>query len=277
MFRRPVSIGLFAVIPVLAGCMHFVHKPPDFDEFAWRPADAVSDESKSCVFVFLIDPVDPLVTANTTGLRDFIQKLGFIKTFYGQSCHASFFLEKMRWIRARSESARFVVIGYRGGADAGRRMVQTAAEQGSPVDLAIYLEPGDTDASTEESSKVFVMCAEELEAPEASESGDAKSHQVRKSDVPTHPQTLSLIERELTLLAMSVPPHPRLPATKVLLVPPMPSPRNTPPKPGQLPAEWQFLQPKYPWEQPPPTLPAPIEPLPLPKVVPALPIPKSKP
>ena len=277
MFRRPVSIGLLALIPVLAGCMHFVHKPPDFDEFAWRPADAVPEESKSCVFVFLIDPVDPLVTANTTGLRDFIQQLGFGKTFFGQSCHASYFLEKMRSIRARSGSARLVVIGYRGGADAGRRLAQDAADQGVPVDLAIYLEPTDADVVSTEEANAFVVRTDELVDAEAKEGCEAKSNSVGKSDVPTHPQTLSLIERELTLLAMSVPPNPRPPATKVLLAPAMPAPRQTPAKPRPLSKEWQFLRPMNPWEQPPPVLPTPAEPLPLPKLVPELPIPRAKP
>src|SRR5438105_6504376 len=133
MFRRSLLIGILAALPALAGCMHFVHRPPDCDEFIHRPSDSVPDESKSCVYVFLIDPLDPFVTANTTALRDHIQKLGFVKTFYGQSCHASYFLEKMHSIQARcGESARFVLIGYDRGADAAQQLARTAAETGTP-------------------------------------------------------------------------------------------------------------------------------------------------
>ena len=279
MFRRPLSIGLFAMFPALAGCMHFVHKSPEVDGFTWRPADTVPDENKSCVYVFLIDPFDPFVVANTTGLRDFIQELGFGKTFYGQTCHASYFLEKMRDIRGRCANAKLVVIGYRGGADAARRLVQTAAESGTPIDLAIYLEPDDDKASaTAIETNSFTIRTSDLVDPNAKEAGSTKSNGVRKSDVPTHPQTLALIERELTLVGLSVPPPPRPHAVNVVLVPPMPAPRNTQARPKQLPPDWQFMNPKNPWDQPPPpVLQSPSEPLPLPKVVPNLPIPKAKP
>jgi hypothetical protein len=276
MVRRRAATVLFAILPALAGCTHFVHKPP-CAEFERRPSDAAAQESKSCVYVFLIDPLDPFAGGDLSPVCEQLHKFGFGKTFHGQSVHVSYFAEKMRSISGHCGSAKFVVIGYRGGADAARELTDRATAEGLPVVRTILLEPDgafatDPDAAT----PTFVVTADELTAEDAAKSPES-DHVVNRSEVPTHPRTLALIERELTLVALGIPPLPRPEATKVLLVPPMPAPRDTPAKPQPLPEEWQFLRPKNPWERPPPTLHAPTEPLPLPKIVPAEPIPKAKP
>lgn len=275
MFRRRLIAAFLAALPAFTGCMHFVHKSPEVDEFARRPADDVPDESKSCVFVFLIDPLNPIVTANTTGLRDYIQSLGFGKTYYGQSCHASYFLEKMQQFRNRSESARFVVIGYDSGADTAFALVQSAGANGIAIDRAILLAPqaDDTTPEVDSMTKCFVVRADELVEP--SPHDDAPTR-VRKSDVPTHPKVLTLVERELILVAQTVPPPKRPDAPKVVLTPPIPAPRDTQAKPKPLAEEWQFLRPKNSWDQAKPTQDAKSETLPPPLVVPGLPLPGEK-
>lgn len=270
---RPATVFL-ALLPALAGCTHFVHKPP-CAEFERRPSDYAAEESKSCVYVFL---VDPLVGGGLSPTCEHLDQLGFRKTYHGQSVHGSYFVEKMRAISGHCGSARFVVIGYRGGADAAQELADRAAAEGLPVVRAILLEPNsglatDPDAAT----PVFVLRAEELMEADVAQGTTQDDHVVKRSEVPTHPRTLSLIERELTLVALGIPPNPRPEAATVVLAPQMPAPRDTPANPKQLPEEWHFLRPKNPWERPLPTLPTPTEPLPLPQVVPVEPIPKAKP
>jgi hypothetical protein len=276
MVRRRAATVIFALLPMLAGCTHFVIKPP-CAEFERRPSDAAAQESKSCVFVFLIDPLDPFVGGDLSPMSGELHKLGFGKTFHGRSAHVSYFVEKMRSISGYCGSARFVVIGYRGGADAAQELADRATAEGLPVVRAILLEPNsawvtDPDAAI----PTFVMTSAELTEADAAQS-PVSDHVVKRSEVPTHPRTLALIERELTLVALGIPPKSRPEAVKVVLVPPLPSPRDTPANPKPLPEEWQFLRPKSPWERHPPTLPELTEPLPLPKIVPVEPIPKAKP
>jgi hypothetical protein len=267
MIRRSLLLTLFAALPALTGCHHFTHSTPA----EWRPSDHVPDESKSCVFIFLIDSNNPLATTNLAGVREFLHHIGFGKTFEGQPCHVSYFIEKMQSIQARCGSARFVVIGWDSGAEAAQELAAAGIALGLPMELAIYLEPGEIEdwADPESIAATFTVRAEDLNA-------DGSDKKVRRSDVPTHPQTLELIERELTLIGFTVPPPPRPDAPRVLLVEPIPPPRKTAPRPRELSDDWQFLRPKHPWQQPPPVLRRPTEPLPLPKVVPELPPPKPK-
>jgi hypothetical protein len=266
MVRRPLLLALFATLPALAGCHHFTHTPPP----GWRPSDYVPDESKSCVYVFLFDSHDPLATTNLNGVREFAHHIGFIKTFQGRPCHVSYFLEKMQSIQARCGSAKFVAIGVDTGAEAARDLA-AASEMGPALEAVIYIEPRrmgpGVDMATPGST--FTVRAEDLTWAD----GDGS---VRTAAVPTHPETLEIIERELTLVAMSVKPPPRPDAPRVFLVDPLPPPRKTEAKPRPLSEDWQFLRPKHPWELPPPVLRPPTEPLPLPKVVPELPKPKPK-
>ena len=90
----------------------------------------------------------------------------------------------------------------------------------------------------------------------------------QKSDVPTHPFTLELIEREVTLIGLGVSVHPRHPAPHVVLVPPMPAPRAVIPIPKELPPEWLFLRMRAPWLQLGPPPPPGVEPLPYPRRLP---------
>jgi hypothetical protein len=238
----------------------------------------VPDEKKSCVFVFLIDPIDPFASANLIGERDYIHELGFGKTYHGNPCHLTYFIEKMQWIHARCQIARFAVIGYDSGAEAAQRLVRAAALNDVPVEVAIYLEPRSVDAWEDDSiaKSTFAVRAEDLIDPRALEGHGAEPNAVNKSQVPSHPQVLSLIERELSLIALSVPLPKRVEAPRVILAPQMPSPRDTPANPKPLSPEWQFLRPKEPWEMPAPVRPDGSETLPLPKPIQGPPIPKSK-
>src|SRR5204863_6624279 len=110
--------------------------------------------------------------------------------------------------------------------------------------------------------------------PAGAPDGTFVGRHFRKAEVATHPETIKLVERELTLIGLSVPPPPRLPGRRVFLVEPMPPPRDVIPIPKELPPEWQFLRPRHPWLPPPPPAPHGDETLPYPHRLPDLPPPK---
>jgi hypothetical protein len=274
MTRRPFAL-LLAVLPVLAGCGHIYLKPPA-DGPPWKPAETVPEEMKACVYVFMFDSLDPFAAGQLGELRDHIQKLGFGKTYYGHSHHLSEFQVELGVVQAERPNARFAIIGYGTGASAARKLAAFANTIGISVDVVIYLEPAEHEATDEPDSALSTLTLRgtDLDAGAAIEHTFVGRH-FRKSDVPMHPITLDMIERELTLLGYSVPPPPRLRGPRVFLVPPMPAPRSTIPIPKDLPPEWQFLRPRHPWQPPSPPQPG-DETLPLPQPVPELPEPKGK-
>lgn len=277
MYRCPYA-WLIGLLPVLTGCLHFVHKDPKADACAWKLSDQVPEESKSCVYVFMFDPLDPLTCANLKGVRDYLHELGFTKTYYGQRPHLSYFLEKMRMINGRCGTARFAIVGYHTGADSAREMADLASQSGISIDLVLYLEPRGDDA-TEVNAKALntiTVRAEDLPPIQKHHDGEHSSHQVGKTGVPTHPKTLSILERELSLIGMTVPPPVRPEAKRVVLVDPMPAPREVTPNPRELPEEWQFLRPRDPWTAGLQPTQKPEETLPLPKTIPGLPAPTAK-
>jgi hypothetical protein len=270
MSRRPYAL-LLAVLPVLAGCGHIYHRPCD-DGPPWRPAETVPDEMKVCVYVFMIDSFDPFAVGQLAGLRDQINHLGFGKTYYGWPHHLGDFEVELGTVAADRPNARFVVIGYGTGARAARDLVVFADTIGVPIDTVIYLEPIGLDvvAAPNAAMSTFTVRAADLEPTDATFVGQV----LHKSQVATHPETIKLVERELTLIGLSVPPPPRLPFKPVFLVEPMPPPRNVIPIPKELPIEWQFLRPRHPWLPPPPPSPWGDATLPFPKRLPDLPPPK---
>ena len=277
MHRIPYA-WLIGLLPAVTGCLHFVHPNPKLDPCVWKLSDQVPEESKSCVYVFLFDPLDPLTCSNLKGVRDYIHQLGFPKTYYGQHPHLSYFLEKMRWIHGKCGSARFALVGYDVGADSARQLAELAALEGIPVELVLFLEPRGSEFSDEGVAALSTLTLRAADLPpiEKHHDGEHSTHQVGKTGVPTHPKTLAVLERELSLIAMTVPPPVRLEAKRVLLVEPMPQPREITPKPRPLTDDWQFLRPRNPWTDGPDPSRKPAETLPLPKSLPGLPAPKAK-
>ena len=266
MSRRAFAL-LLAVWPVLAGCGHIYHVPCDAPP--WRPADTVPEPNKACVYVFLFDSFDPFAAGQLGQINDHLRHLGFGKTYYGWPHHLAHFQEEMGTVNAERPDARFAIIGYGTGAAAARRLAAFADAVGIPVDVVIYLEPCGFDPAAEPvgAMNTFTLRGVDLDASAAVE-GTFVGRHFHKSDVPGHPMTLELIEREVVLMGLGIPVAPRKPAPPVVLVPPMPAPRATIPIPKELPPEWQFLRPRAPWAPLGPPPPPGVEPLPYPRRLP---------
>jgi hypothetical protein len=263
MSRRPFAL-LLAVLPVLVGCGHIYRVPCDAPP--WRPADTVPDCSKAAVHVFLFDCYDPSAAGWLGDVRDHLHRLGFGKTHYGWPHHLKHFQVDLGTIGVEDPRARIMIIGFGSGAKAARELAAFADTIGAPVDAVVMVEPCGLDPAEEAAAagNTFVIRGTDLNVYGPT----FVPRHFQKAEVATHPTTLEVIEREAVLMAMGVPIAPRRPAPPVVLVQPMPPPRDTRPAPKELPPEWQFLRFREPWMQLPPPLLAVPEALPNPRRVP---------
>ena len=234
MFRFTL-LTLCAGLPVLTGCLNFAHPTPVYRPEEWRPADELPNESKSCVYVFLFNGPDPLGYCNVAGIRDHLNQIGFGKTYFGQALHLSYFAEKIRFIAANCPEARFVIIGYDTGACEARTLACKAKQAGINLDLLLFLEPrGISSVAAELATHTITIRGTDCGWLGAGNdyAGDVvRLEGVHKLCVPSHADTLNILERELTLIGMAVSFPPRNDPPKKPLIEPFPAPRETKPKP----------------------------------------------
>ena len=244
MLRR-VHLCLLATLPALSGCLHHFHEPPAVDPTKWRPADEVSEDAKSRVYVFLFDGCDPTEHGSVLEIKGFLNRIGFGKSYTGYRYHREHFAAEMQLLQAACPDNRFAVVGYGTGAVAAQRLARDASTNGIAVDLLVYLQPTALDPEVPAelgAHTVTVWGDPTCWRPRLQSAGDVlelpKTH---RDKVPTHWQTLTMLEKELTAIAFTVAPRPRPPAPMVQLVDPLPAPRAREPMPQPLPLEWRFL------------------------------------
>jgi len=240
-------ITLLGFVPLLAGCVAFREMPPELERPLWRPSDEIPPERKNCVYTFVFGTLDIFDKGHPSSMRDHAIHLGFVKTYFGQSPHLSYFAAKIREIAAHCPTARFAVVGFDNGAAPAAELAVEARKAGVFVDLLVFVEP-------------FLLpdgCNENLAGHVVTIHGNGGLHGItaptcgevvriddaNHSAVPNHRVTIEVLERELTLIAMGVALPPRSDPPKLPLVEPMPAPRKTPRRVLPLPAEWRFLEP----------------------------------
>jgi hypothetical protein len=212
-----------------------------------EPCSGVPKGARDHVYVFLVHGMDPLDYANLTGLRDFIQDLGFRNTYLGQLYHPPYLYQQILRVHQEDPDARFVLIGFSFGANMVRYLAQDMKTHDIPVDLLVYL-GGNTLHNNDYDQPENVKRILNILASGAIWHGDTmdRAENIQVTDVwhfgsPTHPKTVELLSRELAAVAASVPAE--VPAD------PEPEPETAPtPRPvtAQAPAhgeEWDFLKP----------------------------------
>src|SRR4029079_19289987 len=90
---RCLGGGVLATL--LSGCVCYLHPVAKQTPEVLAPCQSVTLAAKDHVYVFLIHGMDPLNYANLSGLRDYIQGLGFHKTYYGQLSHTPHFTREI--------------------------------------------------------------------------------------------------------------------------------------------------------------------------------------
>jgi len=163
------------------------------------------------VYLFFVHGVDPCDCANLRGLRDYVQSLGFIKTYYGQMYHTSYFTAEISRIHREDPDARFVLVGFSFGANMVRDMAHTVAKEDINIDLLVYL-GGNTLQNKPEDRPDNVGQIVNILATGCIWNGDTLDGaiNVNYTDVyhfgsPTHAHTLGLLADELSKVAWRVP------------------------------------------------------------------------
>jgi pimeloyl-ACP methyl ester carboxylesterase len=252
---RTLALAFVAAGP--SGCVPFLHSvgPPPKEHIAQTVC--VPQDARNHVHIFFIHGMDPFDWANLSGVRDYLQSLGYIKTHYGQLYHVWQFEEEIRAVHKDDPDARFVLIGFSFGANMVRNLASDANEEHIPIDLLIYL-GGNTLKDCPEDKPENALHIVNILATGCIWNGDylEGADNLNYGDVwhfgsPTHPKTLDVLAEELVKVAARVPvvirePQPWLPGEQA------PTPRPVSPAKPAPRDEWDFLKPAIPGEQAPP-------------------------
>lgn len=253
--RRASLWPCVVVLVGVAGCVSYLHPIDRPRPDCLEPCLAVPKCARDHVYVFFVHGMDPCNYANLSGLVEYVQTLGFHKTYYGQLYHQIHFDHEIRRVLEKDPEARIVLVGYSFGANVVRNLAQSAARQGIAIDLLFYV-GGNTLRNTPEDQPdnaieiVHVLSsgwdwmgepidrAENINIPEVYHFGTV-----------THPETCRALARHLAELAANIPieDKPEAPIAP-LDDAPMPPPimTHTAQKPSETPAssgDWGFLEP----------------------------------
>jgi hypothetical protein len=241
--RRLGAAFAAALLLGAAGCHSIDPAGPDLREHV----TCCSELARPCrnhVYVFLVHGMDPLDFANLSGVRDYIQSLGFIKTYYGQLYHTWYFERELKRIHEEDPLARFVLIGFSFGANMVRDVARDAKKDGITIDLLVYL-GGNTLENRPEDRPDNALKIVNILASGCIWNGDTLDGalNLHYSDVwhfgsPSHHHTLKVLAEELSVVADRVP---LIVETVAHSVPA--GPEEVPPPKDAARDEWDFLKP----------------------------------
>ena len=246
------SCGLALLLGMQVGCLRFCHPVDPLPPEEVRDTFALPIGCKNRVYVFLLDGVDPLDTANMAGLQDYLHSLGYIKTYYGQPFHAFHYAKEIAAIHQREPNARFVAVGFSYGAGLVRDLTRDLGKKGIEIDLLVYVDGArlsDTplDRSPNVRKVVNILAFDRHEDYEIAEAENLRYDDVWHFGTVTHPDTLRMLVRELAAVALRVPLTtyiPAAPPAKGVLPAPRPAPELLPPPTPNVKRDgWDYLRP----------------------------------
>src|SRR5438445_3693884 len=130
-------VGLLAGAGGCLSCLNPVHPP---DEALVQPCHELPKYCRDHVYVFFLNGIDPVNYGNLTGIREYVDTLGFHKTYYGQIYHVSYFAEEIKKIHQEEPDAHFVLVGFGRGARSMRSLAERVNGQGIVIDLLVDLD-----------------------------------------------------------------------------------------------------------------------------------------
>jgi hypothetical protein len=204
--------------------------------------------SREHVYLFFVHGMDPFDYANLEGVRDYVQSLGFCKTYYGQLYHTSQFEQVIQRVHREDAEARFVLVGFSFGANMVRNIAQAVGQDDVWIDLIVYLggntlkdEPRDQPDNVGRIVNILAQgCIWNGDTMQRAENIQVKG--VWHFGSPTHPYTLELLARELAVVASHVPvvQRPEPPPWEETAPTPRPLSQRKAAAPRE---EWNFLKP----------------------------------
>ena len=245
----PRHLRIALRLPVLlllaqTGCLSFCHpiNPPVPEDVA--TCQELPHLCRDHVYVFFIHGMDPLDFADLNGVCNYVQSLGFIKTYYGQLYHTIYFRNEVRRIHERDPEARFALVGFSFGANMVRYVANAVRADDINIDLLVYL-GGNTLTNSEEDRPPNVARIVNILATGWIWNGATldNAENINYDNVwhfgsPTHPQTLDVLARELRDVACRVPIVERLDTPENPEPTPRPVVQQTSTAP---PDDWDFL------------------------------------
>lgn len=205
--RAACAAALLALAPGCLSVCHPVEAPPPADIF---PCHEVPQACKNRVHVFFLHGLDPLDFANFQGVHDYVRSLGFLKTYFGLPFHAFHFEKELRRVHEADPEARFVLVGFSYGAGLVRDIACTVQKAGIAIDLVVYmdgvrLEQRDLHRPANVGRVINVLAFDRSADSNVAEAENHVLEGVWHFGMPSHPQVLRLLGRELGELAAQVP------------------------------------------------------------------------
>ena len=247
--RQPRLLLLFliAFVPGCLSCLNHLPEPPC--ELR-HEMEQIHHDSRNGVYIFFVNGTDALCCANLKGVREYLARIGFERVYIGQLCHEAWIVEEIRTLHRDQPGSRFVVVGFEFGAPIARRIVQSAAEEGAPIDLLLYLEPKGLlnylPNCDEGVRRVISVEQHSWFSKSDIEVDDVEIVHVScrtRYGVPTHPVVLDLLAEELAEIAQTVPVYEwRHGNPPSLLDETAPPPRPMPERKPDPEDEWDFLK-----------------------------------
>ena len=233
---RLILVGFLAGAGGCLSCLNPVHPP---EEALILPCRELPKYCRDHVYVFFLNGFDPVNYGNLAGIREYVDTLGFHKTYYGQLYHASYFAGEIRKIHQEEPDAHFVLVGFARGAREIRSLAERANREGATIDLLVYLDGKLPSGIGLESGPVVGHFRD------GNLTGASRSEaDLWLFGIPTNPKTIELLGQQLVQIASSIPAIE--PSQPEQLPPPMDEPTPKPVK-RQVPspnAEWDFLKPE---------------------------------
>ncbi len=246
--RASTALGLLALL--LPGCMGWVNpiaKPaPQFQQYC----EQIPAPCRQAVYVVFVNGADPLGCGNLSGVRQYLNGLGFVKSYYAQLYHEDCLLQELRRAHEEHADAKFAIIGFEYGANAARQLAYKAVEAGIAIDLVVLLQPKglapQVNVARPSLPRLITIQSgkESLDDPSLQQGEIVAVSSSTRYGVPTNAHTLEMLTTELTHLALRVPViGPVGEAFPTILDDAPPTPRPlTAFKPAP-PDEWDFLKP----------------------------------
>ena len=125
----------------LPGCLSYFNSIPEPPLECKRTCEQIPVPCRQKVYVVLMNGVDPFCCGNLKGVRDYLNQLGFVKTYYGQIYHEWCLLDELRTIRDEQPDARIAIVGFELAAGPAESLARKASAEGIPVDLVVLLQP----------------------------------------------------------------------------------------------------------------------------------------
>ena len=228
-----------ALLMGLAGCCSCLNPVDPPAEPIVQSCHELPKYCRDHVYVFFLNGIDPVSYGNLAGIREYVDTLGFHKTYYGQIYHAGYFADEIERIHKEEPDAHFVLVGFGSGARKIRGLADRVNAEGAAADLLVHLDGKLPDGMGLENGPVFGTIRD------GNSASPSAGQNLWLFGNPTDHRTVEKLGEQLVHIASTIPAIE--PAQPEQLPPPTEEPTPRPVK-RQVPSQngdWDFLMPEH--------------------------------